>query len=175
MKIEPKKVPTKIFNDDRGAFIVLPEFESPIDVDSFVSSQRNVSVSKKNVLRGLHFQAHPHAQAKLITCISGEIMDIAVDIRMNEDTFRKCYEFILKPGDSVFIPKGFAHGFLTLQDAVMHYMVSDKYAPEYEETLRYDDKEIGIKWPTKSVILSEKDKKGKSLKKLKDEGRLSWY
>ena len=157
--IEPK-----IFGDDRGYFFESfrqDEFEKEIGKVSFV--QENESKSTYGVLRGLHFQKPPYAQAKLVRCISGSILDVVVDLRKDSPTFKKSYTTELSGTNKLqlFIPRGFAHGFLVLsEEAIFSYKVDNIYAPNYDSGLRYDDPELLIDWklPKESVKLSEKDR-----------------
>ena len=123
--------------------------------------QANVSRSKYGTLRGLHFQKPPFEQAKFVHCISGEIFDVAVDIRKNSPTFGKYVSVILSGENhkSIFIPRGFAHGFLVIskEDAIVEYLVDNKYSKESESGIRWDDPKINIKWPFKPLIVSKKD------------------
>ena len=133
--------------------------ELGIDVE-FV--QDNHSLSKEvGTLRGLHFQAPPHAQAKLVRCGRGAIFDVAVDIRRGSLTYGhwKGYKLTAENGHQLYIPVGFAHGFVTLEpDSEIVYKCSDYYAPETEGTVLWNDPDIGIEWPTDSdPILSAKD------------------
>ena len=130
-----------------------------IDVE-FV--QDNHSLSKEvGTLRGLHFQAPPHAQAKLIRCGRGAIFDVAVDIRRGSPTYGewKGYKLTAENGDQLYIPVGFAHGFVTLEpDSEIVYKCSDYYAPETEGAVLWNDPDISIEWPTDTApSLSEKD------------------
>lgn len=163
----------KVFGDERGFFMETykkSEFEKfGIDTD-FV--QDNHSRSVKGVLRGLHFQKEPYAQGKLIRCIRGKIFDVAVDIRKGSPTFGKWVGFELSEENKylLWIPKGFAHGFLTLSDeAEVIYKVSGaEYNPQSEAGIIWNDPDISINWPLEGIekiILSEKDKK---LPRLKD-------
>jgi len=152
----------KIFKDERGFFMETykkAEFEQAgIHVD-FV--QDNQSRSMKGVLRGLHYQLPPSAQAKLVRCLSGRIFDAAVDIRKDSDTFGQWVsaELSAEAGEMLFIPEGFAHGFLTLSDtADVLYKVSAEYSALHERGIIWDDPEIGIEWPDLDVILSDRDK-----------------
>ena len=134
-------------------------FELGIDVE-FV--QDNHSLSRDvGTLRGLHFQAPPHAQAKLVRCGRGAIFDVAVDIRRGSPTYGQWegYELTAENGDQLYIPAGFAHGFVTLEpDSEIVYKCSDYYAPETEGSVLWNDPDIGIDWPTGSdPILSDKD------------------
>ena len=123
------------------------------------------SVSKKNVLRGLHFQIKK-PQGKLISVIKGEIFDVAVDLRKNSKTFGKHFSIKLneKNCSSVFIPPGFAHGFLTLKkENIVCYSCTEYRSPNYERSLRYNDPKLKIKWPLKKPNISLKDKNANSL------------
>ena len=123
------------------------------------------SVSKKNVLRGLHFQIRK-PQGKLISVIKGEIFDVAVDIRKNSKTFGKHFSIRLndKNCTSVFIPPGFAHGFLTLKkENIICYSLTEYRSPKTERSLKYNDPKLKIKWPTKKPNISIKDKNANSL------------
>ena len=133
--------------------------ELGIDVE-FV--QDNHSLSRGvGTLRGLHFQSPPHAQAKLIRCGRGAIFDVAVDIRRGSPTYGawEGYELSAENGEQLYVPVGFAHGFVTLEpDSEIVYKCSDYYAPETEGAILWNDPEIGINWPTDTApILSDKD------------------
>jgi len=133
--------------------------EFGIDVE-FV--QDNHSLSREvGTLRGLHFQSPPHAQAKLVRCGRGAIFDVAVDIRRGSPTYGewKGYELTAENGDQLYVPVGFAHGFVTLEpDSEIVYKCSDYYAPETEGAILWNDPDIGINWPTETApILSDKD------------------
>lgn len=132
--------------------------------------QDNYSRSSRGVLRGLHFQIEPKAQDKLVRVTRGEVFDVAVDIRKDSKTFGKFVSTVLSEENkkTLFIPKGFAHGFLVLKDGTEFlYKVGDFYSLEHERGIRWDDPEIGIPWPklNRSYILSEKDKTYPSLGK----------
>ena len=133
--------------------------ELGIDVE-FV--QDNHSLSREvGTLRGLHFQAPPHAQAKLVRCGRGALFDVAVDIRRGSPTYGqwKAYELTAENGEQLSVPVGFAHGFVTLEpDSEIVYKCSDYYAPETEGAVLWNDPDIGIEWPTDAdPILSDKD------------------
>ena len=124
--------------------------------------QDNHSLSRNvGTLRGLHFQSPPHAQAKLIRCVCGAIFDVVVDIRRGSSTYGhwEGYKLTAENGDQLYVPVGFAHGFLTLEpDSEIVYKCSDYYAPETEGSLLWNDPDIGIDWPTgPDPILSDKD------------------
>ncbi len=165
-------VEPKVFGDNRGYFMETYEerkfAEGGIDV-KFV--QDNQSKSTKGVLRGLHFQK-THPQAKLVRVIKGTVYDVAVDIRKGSKTFGKYVGVILSDENKkqLFIPRGFAHGFLVLSDeAEFVYKCDDFYYPEDEGGIMWNDTAIGINWPLdgiETVMLSEKDKKQISLSDL---------
>ena len=121
-----------------------------------------MSLSKKNVLRGLHMQLK-QTQAKYVTVLKGKIFDVCVDLRKNSKTFGKYFSLYLSEEDnnSLLIPKGFAHGFCALtKDVILHYKCSNYRNPNYEKTLIWNDTNLKIKWPIKNPILSKKDTKG---------------
>ena len=159
----------EIFSDNRGCFSESynkKNFSEIFGKDiNFV--QDNYSKSKKNVLRGMHFQVNPKSQGKLIEVISGEIFDVILDIRKSSKTFMQWEGIKLSSNTKkqIWIPSGFAHGFLTLSDsAELHYKVTDYYDSNLENTIRYDDPKLSIDWPkTSEYILSKKDKEAKSL------------
>ena len=127
-----------------------------------------LSVSKKNVLRGLHFQARK-PQGKLISVLKGEIFDVAVDLRKNSKTYKKYFSIKLseKNCTSVFIPPGFAHGFLTLKkENIICYSCTEYRSPIDERSLIYNDPKLKIKWPAKKLNISIKDKNAKNLESL---------
>lgn len=136
--------------DERGYFIEIIRQEF-LDVH-FV--QLNHSFSKKNVIRGLHFQKPPKEQSKLIKVISGKILDVVVNLKN-----LKYLIIELDENKALFIPKGYAHGFLALEDTHLIYLVDEYYDPNYESGIIYNDKTLNIPWPIKNPILSEKDKK----------------
>jgi dTDP-4-dehydrorhamnose 3,5-epimerase len=154
-----------VFADARGYFLESynkKAFEENIGSVNFV--QDNESKSSKGVLRGLHFQKPPFDQAKLVRCIEGEVLDVAVDIRKNSPTFGSHISVILS-GDNkrqVFIPRGFAHGFVVLSEsAIFSYKVDNGYAPEYEAGIHWNDNKLNIQWgiDQKEVVVSERDSK----------------
>lgn len=158
----------KVFRDERGFFLEswkASEFSENGIPDAFV--QDNHSKSSKGVLRGLHYQLPPNGQAKLVRCLSGVVFDVAVDIRKNSSTFGKWFGLELKAEshELIYIPSGFAHGFLTLSDtAEVIYKVTAEYAPQSDRGIIWNDPEINIKWPQIEVILSDKDKKHPKLR-----------
>ena len=157
-----------IFEDNRGYFMEAynyNEFKAAGIDNIFV--QDNQSKSKKGVLRGLHFQKK-YPQAKLIRIISGEVFDVAVDIRKGSRTFGKWIGMILSAENKkqMFIPRGFAHGFLVLSDAAEFFYKCDEfYHPEDEGGILWNDETIGIEWPVvEKIVLGEKDMKNRSFK-----------
>ena len=163
--IEPK-----VFGDNRGYFFESfsqREFESVIGPVTFV--QDNQSKSSYGVVRGLHFQKPPHAQAKLVRVVKGKVLDVAVDLRKDSPTFGKYMAVELSDENhrQVFIPKGFAHGFSVLsEEAVFQYKCDEYYAPESEAAIAWDDQDLNIDWkvPAEDVVLSAKDRNHPSLK-----------
>ena len=163
--IEPK-----VFGDNRGYFFESfsqREFESVIGPVTFV--QDNQSKSSYGVVRGLHFQKPPHAQAKLVRVVKGKVLDVAVDLREDSPTFGKYMAVELSDENhrQVFIPKGFAQGFSVLsEEAVFQYKCDEYYAPESEAAIAWDDQDLNIDWkvPAEYVVLSAKDRNHPSLK-----------
>lgn len=157
------------FGDVRGFFMESFSVDRYADIGigaAFV--QDNLSHSRRGVLRGLHVQ-HPHAQAKLVWVVEGEVFDVAVDVRVGSPTFGKwCGEYLSADDRrQLYIPAGFAHGFVvTSETAVFSYKCTDYYHPETERSLRWDDPAIGIMWPTSVVELSQKDRDAPTLSAL---------
>lgn len=154
-------VEPKLFSDDRGFF--LESFKTSdflsIGIDKkFV--QDNFSHSIRGVIRGLHFQRTPKAQAKLVTALKGEIFDVAADIRKNSPTYGKWIGEILSESNHklLYIPEGFAHGFCVLsEEADVLYKVSNEYSSEHEEGIIWSDPKLNIQWPITKPIVSDKD------------------
>lgn len=150
-----------VYKDERGFFLESYKktaFKNNGVVVDFV--QTNHSKSQKNVLRGLHYQLNPVAQAKLVRVVSGEIFDVAVDLRKGSPYYGKWTgEALSSENKSLFyIPEGFAHGFCTLTDvAEVIYYCSNEYAPDFDRGIVFNDPDIGIDWPIENPILSEKD------------------
>jgi len=166
--IEPK-----VFTDERGLFFESYQqikFEEAIEQKvEFV--QDNQSVSRKGVLRGLHFQMGEHAQSKLVRVISGEVLDVIVDLRKESETFGQHFKLKLSGANKkmIFIPKGIAHGFVTLsEEAVLAYKCDAYYSQASENGISYNDKTLQIDWeyPENEIILSKKDKDLPTFKKL---------
>ena len=150
----------RVFTDARGRFLETWHDERYAAAGlppAFV--QDNVSVSPKGVLRGLHFQ-HPNAQGKLVTVLAGSVFDVAVDVRRGSTTFGRWVGCTLsgESGHQLWIPPGFAHGFLVTSDeAVFAYKCTARYSAADERSIRWDDDAIGIRWPAAAPILSDKD------------------
>ncbi|MCB0736895.1 MAG: dTDP-4-dehydrorhamnose 3,5-epimerase [Bacteroidetes bacterium] len=125
--------------------------------------QVNNSLSQdKGTLRGIHYQLAPKAETKIVRCIKGSLYDVIVDLRPESKTFRQWFGAELTPENRtmMYVPKGFGHGFITLEpDTEALYLVTEFYSPEYERGLRWNDPAIGIKWPINPVVLSDKDQK----------------
>jgi len=179
-------IPTEI----EGVFVIKPFFAS--DERGFVKktfeknifSDNNIdfnpieemeTTSKKGVIRGLHFQTS-NSQAKLVRCVKGKIFDVAIDLRKDSPTFGKNFSVILSSENKkmLYIPRGFAHGcMILLDDTTFYYLSDNKYCPEYESGIVWNDPDINIKWPIElvnnQIILSEKDAKLKSFDEFKNE------
>lgn len=163
--IEPK-----VFHDTRGYFFESfsqREFEEKVRKINFV--QDNESMSSYGVMRGLHFQRPPYTQSKLVRCIKGKVLDVAVDIRKGSPTYGQhvAVELSEENRRQLFIPRGFAHGFAVLSDtAIFQYKCDNFYAPEAEGGINIKDESLGIDWhiPMESVTLSDKDIKHVLLK-----------
>ena len=167
-------VKPKVFGDNRGFFMEAYKksdfVANGIDVEF---NQDNHSKSTKGVLRGLHYQAIPHSQAKLVRCIKGKIYDVAVDVRPNSKTFGKYVKVELSEDNKhmLYIPSGFAHGFVALSDEVeILYKASGEYAPNADRGIIWNDKDINIDWEIDfEPILSEKDKNQPKLSEVNKE------
>jgi len=165
--IEPR-----IFGDSRGYFFESfsqKEFDEKIGLVNFV--QDNESRSCYGVVRGLHFQKPPHAQAKLVRVVKGKVLDVAVDLREGSPTYGKhcAVELSEENHRQMFIPKGFAHGFSVLsEEAVFQYKCDEYYAPHSEGAVLWSDADLAIDWriPEDKVILSDKDRRHPTLKEL---------
>lgn len=167
--IEPR-----IFEDERGYFFESfneQKFKESVGYD-VTFCQDNESLSKKNVLRGLHFQAPPFAQGKLVKVVSGRVIDVAVDIRKSSPFYGQ-YQMIELSSENklqFWIPPGFAHGFLTLEEnTVFQYKCTNYYSPVSERTIKWNDVDLNIKWPVELPIVSEKDQIGQEFAKFVSE------
>jgi len=170
----PKLIKPKIHEDKRGTFYESWNKENYRKIfGNNPICQENISKSKKGVIRGLHFQTSPFSQAKLVRCNSGEIFDVAVDLRKKSPTIGQWVGVLLNNKNNLqfFIPHGFAHGFLSLIDnSEVTYLVDNIWSRKNERTIIWSDPYLNIDWPIKSlnkqnILLSEKDKKGLSFKK----------
>jgi dTDP-4-dehydrorhamnose 3,5-epimerase len=174
MKVTRTEIPQvlilepKVYRDSRGQFFEAYNRRSfreatGLDVE-FV--QDNESISARNVLRGLHYQIK-QPQGKLVRVVAGEIYDVVVDLRRSSPTFGKWASAMLSPGvrPMIWIPQGFAHGFLVLSEqAIVNYKTTDYYAPEHERTLAWNDRSVGVLWPLEGEpIMSDKDRRGTPL------------
>jgi dTDP-4-dehydrorhamnose 3,5-epimerase len=174
MKVSSLSIPDvflikpKIFQDSRGVFFEsfndeIFKRETSIDV-SFIQDCQ--SMSFKGVLRGLHYQLPPYAQAKLVRVIQGEVLDVAIDIRKSSPTFGQYIAEILSSDNKkqLYIPKGFAHGFLTLSETAEYlYKVTNFYNPLYERCIHWNDRTLNINWPKfTEIMVSPKDSLGLS-------------
>ena len=154
-------VESQPFPDDRGYF--MESFKESVFIKNGINTkfvQDNFSHSTKGVLRGLHYQKSPKAQAKLVTALRGEIFDVAVDIRKNSPTYGKWLGETLseKNHKLLYIPEGFAHGFCALsEEADVLYKVNNEYSPKHEKGILWNDPEMDIAWPIDKPILLEKD------------------
>jgi len=168
--IEPK-----VHGDERGYFV---ETYRADKLEAFLGykinfCQDNESKSSRGVLRGLHYQLHPAAQTKLVRVIQGKVLDVAVDIRKESPTFGKhvCVELTSENKKQLLVPRGFAHGFVVLEDdTIFAYKVDNYYSPENDRGIAFDDKNLEIDWkiPKEELLLSEKDTKQPKLSETKD-------
>lgn len=158
--------------DERGFFIrnyCERQFADEGLNTKWVQTSSSINI-KTGTLRGLHFQRNPSTEIKLIRCIKGSIWDVIVDLRVNSKTFGKWFGIKLsdKNYSMMYVPKGLAHGFISLEDnSEILYFTSEFYNPRSEEILLWNDKNININWPIPPVIISKKDKNGKTLKEIK--------
>ncbi|MDN5203877.1 dTDP-4-dehydrorhamnose 3,5-epimerase [Fulvivirgaceae bacterium BMA10] len=149
-----------IFEDDRGLFFESfhsEKFQEAGIKENFIQS--NQSFSKKGVLRGLHFQRVPFAQGKLVRVISGQVLDIAVDLRKESPTFGQYHKCLLsaKENNMLYIPDGFAHGFAALEDSIFFYMCTNVYNKDSEDGIIWNDSDLNIDWGIDNPIISDKD------------------
>jgi dTDP-4-dehydrorhamnose 3,5-epimerase len=160
-----KRLVPKVFRDDRGAFCETYSQRALAEVGldvTFVQDNQSISHAK-GVVRGLHFQASPHAQGKLVRVLHGSIFDVAIDIREGSPTYGHHVSLVLAAEDwaQLWIPEGFAHGFCTLEpETAVLYKVTHDYAPQSDGGIAWDDPALGISWPvsTEEAILSDRDR-----------------
>jgi len=170
--IEPK-----VFPDNRGYFLETfksSDFSSNNLPNKFV--QDNLSFSRKNVIRGMHFQKKPKEQGKLVSVIKGRVLDVAIDIRRESPTFMKWLAVELNDSQNtmLYIPEGFAHGFLSLTEEVyLLYKCTNEYDLQTDAGFRWDDPDIGISWPVNNPVISEKDQRLPYFKHLDMSGKVN--
>ena len=177
MKVTPTALPEvlliepRVFGDERGFFFESfnrQRFEEVTGLSGIDFVQDNHSRSRRGVLRGLHFQVAPRAQGKLVRVSQGEVFDVAVDIRPDSPRFGQWVGEVLSGSNhrQLWIPPGFAHGFLVLSEtADFLYKTTDYYSPEHERCIRWDDPQLAIPWPIEGMTpeLSDKDRQGSTL------------
>ena len=154
---------SKVFTDNRGVFYEGFSSEQLVGQKlDFLPKQMNISVSQKNVLRGMHFSLNNHKQRKVLNCVSGKILDILIDLRMDSPTFLKIEKFELSgmDGKRLYIPSGVGHSFLALENETkVVYLMDSQYTPQYEYTVSPFSPEFAIDWPKVEFIQSERDRK----------------
>ena len=169
----PQVIELKKLEDERGFFARFwckKELENN-NIDFEIKQINNSLSLEKGTLRGLHFQYPPKSEGKIIRCLTGSIWDVIVDIRKNSKTFGKWFAIELNQNNKkmLYVPKGFAHGFISLSNNTeILYLVSESYAPENEDILLWNDKTVNIQWPLKPLYISEKDSKGNKLEEIKE-------
>lgn len=179
MEFIPQSIPKvilikpKVFGDERGYFVETFRQDKFEEATGYAVNfcQDNESKSTKGVLRGLHFQLPPYAQSKLVRVIEGKVLDVAVDIRVGSPTYGQYVtaELSAENKHQLFVPRGFAHGFVVLSDtAIFAYKVDNYYAPEHDRGLAFDDPNLNIDWqlPQSTLQLSDKDQKQPNLAEL---------
>ncbi len=155
-------IETQPIADERGSFartFCVEEFARQGLESGFVQHSLSRS-TRRHTLRGMHFQRAPHGEVKLVSCISGAIHDVIVDLRQGSPSYLEWRGFDLTPanGLQLYIPKGFAHGFQTLEDdTAVNYLISEFYAPQAASGVRFDDPALAIKWPAAPTVISRKD------------------
>ncbi len=157
----PLIIKTTKHTDPRGIFIKIYDKEQFLKNNlKFNLGEHFYSFSKKNTIRGLHYQNKPHEQEKIVYVTKGKILDIFLDIRKNSKTYGKWGRTILSESNNraIFIPKGFAHGFQALEDSIVEYLCSSEFSPKCYAGIRWNDKNLNIKWIFKNPIISKKDK-----------------
>jgi len=173
-----RQIEPTVHTDERGFFLEGYQRdryrEAGVDVE-FV--QDNHSGSQEGTLRGLHFQ-HPHSQGKLVWATAGDVFDVVVDVRVGSPGFGRWYGTTLAADThrQLYIPPGFAHGFMVVSEwAEFTYKCTDFYHPECDNTLLWNDPEVGVEWPACEPVLSDKDRNGRTLQQLLEEGALPEY
>jgi len=158
------EIQPRVFSDHRGRFVktyVEDELASRGLATHF--PEEYYSVSRKGVLRGMHFQRPPHAHSKLVYCTAGRVLDVVVDLRAGSPAYSRVHAVILsaEQGNMLYIPEGFAHGFLALEDATMQYKVTSVHAPSHDDGILWNS--IAFHWPQSNAVLSERDQKFPSM------------
>ena len=166
IKVEETEIPdVKIirsnrFLDERGFFSETYKESEFLDIGIPMFVQDNMSESSKGVIRGLHWQATPHGQGKLVSCLTGSILDVAVDVRKESNTYGKYVAIQLNSNESasLWVPEGFAHGFQALEDKTrVHYKVTSYWHKDSERSLRFNDPEVAVVWKDIKPLVSHKD------------------
>jgi dTDP-4-dehydrorhamnose 3,5-epimerase len=159
----------EVFHDSRGWFYEFYKDDSFRKAGiTYSFPQENISFSKKGVIRGLHFQRSPWEQAKLVSVLSGKVLDVVVDIRKGSPTFASTYSCVLDANQHnlLMVPEGFAHGFAALEDSVFLYKISNLYNRDAESGIIWNDPQLKINWPFANPVLAEKDQKLDTLSEL---------
>ena len=150
----------KVFKDQRGEFVKPYHWDSLTEIGIRIDVREEIfSVSKRNVLRGMHFQVPPYDHQKFVYCVKGRILDVIVDIRKNSAAYGSCFSAELSSENRriLLVPKGFAHGFLSMEEgSTVVYKTDTVYAPEHDRGIRWNS--IGFDWPVENPVLSERDK-----------------
>ena len=172
----------KVFTDERGLFREWFKAEQISSIDeNFSVQQANYSKSKKSVIRGIHYSIAPQGQSKVVTCVSGSITDVLVDLRIGSPTYLKVEQILLTDeyGDVVYIPTGAGHGFIVESDsASVAYLTSSAYAPDYEKAICPTDPALGITWPLQLGelgVISQTDSSAPTLAQAREFGNLPIY
>jgi dTDP-4-dehydrorhamnose 3,5-epimerase len=161
-------ITSSVASDDRGWFTEVYQLRALAELGwdgAFVRSALSHN-HRRGTLRGLHFQRPPHAEAKLVICISGAVYDVVADVRPGSPTFGQWDAFELTPDNrhALFLPEGVAHGYLTLAaESTVHYHLSDYYAPQLGDGVRWDDPTLAIEWPMPPAVLSDQDRRWRFL------------
>lgn len=155
-------ITTRLFHDNRGCFEVFWEKELlvPKSISFSPSNAHHSYNTLAGTLRGIHFQKSPYGQTKLVSCVSGRVWDVMVDLRSDSNTFGNWHatELTAASGRAILIPAGCGHGFVTLEPhTTVAYLIEGKYVPDAGRVLRWDDAKLGIDWPCQDPILSDKD------------------
>ncbi len=151
----------RVYTDERGWFFEFFKQSSFLEVGiTEVFTQENISFSRRGVIRGMHFQVTPFEQAKLVSVLSGKVLDVVVDLRSNSPTFGMTHSCLLtaEKHNMLMVPSGFAHGFAALEDSLFIYKTTSQYNPSAEQGIIWNDPRLNISWPFDNPILSEKDR-----------------